>query len=232
MLIKADNLTKKYRVGREDFVALDNATFTIDDGEFVAIQGTSGAGKSTLLHILGCLDTADGGSYYLNDVDVFKLNDRKTAKLRNEKIGFVLQDFSLVNHKKVGFNVMLPLYFNNTPRRNMKKMAHDALKAVGIDEQFDKKANQLSGGQRQRVAIARAIVNNPSVIFADEPTGALDSKTSKEVMKLFRELNNKGIAVIIVTHDNEIADCCDRKIVINDGKIVFDSKQNSENIEK
>lgn len=228
MLIKADSLTKTYKIGKEKLVALDNVTFTIDDGEFVAIQGTSGAGKSTLLHILGCLDTPDSGSYYLNGKNVFKLNDRKTAKLRNEKIGFVLQDFSLVNHKKVGFNVMLPLYFNNTPRRNMKKMAHEALEAVGIDEQFNKKANQLSGGQRQRVAIARAIVNNPSVIFADEPTGALDSKTSKEVMSLFQKLNEKGIAVIIVTHDNEIADRCDRKIVINDGKIVFDSKKKSE----
>lgn len=227
MLIKTENLTKKYKLGKDNFVALDKANLEIEEGEFVAIQGTSGAGKSTLLHILGCLDTADEGSYYLNGVNVFGLNDRKTAKLRNETIGFVLQDFSLINHKKVGFNVMLPLYFNRTPSRKMKEMAHKALEAVGIDQQFDKKANQLSGGQRQRVAIARAIVNNPSVIFADEPTGALDSKTSKEVMTLFRKLNEKGIAVIIVTHDNEVADCCDRKIVISDGKIVFDSKNKS-----
>ena len=232
MLIKTENLTKKYKLGKETFVALDKANLEIEDGEFVAIQGTSGAGKSTLLHILGCLDNADDGKYYLNGIDVFSLNDRKTAKLRNEKIDFVLQDFSLINHKKVGFNVMLPLYFNHTPNRQMKEMAHKALEAVGIDKQFDKKANQLSGGQRQRVAIARAIVNNPSVIFADEPTGALDSKTSKEVMKLFRDLNKKGIAVIIVTHDDEVADCCDRKIIINDGKIIYDSKKDSNYIKK
>lgn len=223
MLIKTENLTKKYKLGKETFVALDNANIEIEEGEFVAIQGPSGAGKSTLLHILGCLDNADKGTYFLNGINVFRLSDRKIAKLRNEKIGFVLQDFSLINHKKVGFNVMLPLYFNNTPNKKMKEMAHKALEAVGIDQQFDKKANQLSGGQRQRVAIARAIVNNPSVIFADEPTGALDSKTSKEIMKLFRDLNKKGIAVIIVTHDDDIANCCDRKIFINDGKIVYDS---------
>lgn len=223
MLIKTENLTKKYKLGKNTFLALNNVNLEIENGEFVAIQGTSGAGKSTLLHILGCLDNADEGEYYLNNIDVFSLNDRKTAKLRNEKIGFVLQDFSLINHKKVGFNVMLPLYFNNTPNHQMKEMAHKALEAVGIDEQFEKKANQLSGGQRQRVAIARAIVNNPSVIFADEPTGALDSKTSKEIMKLFRDLNKKGITIVIVTHDDNIANCCDRKIIINDGKIIYDS---------
>ncbi len=228
MLIEAEKLTKTYKIGREKFVALDKATFNIDEGEFVAIQGTSGAGKSTLLHILGCLDTPDSGRYHLGGVDVLKLNDRKAAKLRNEEIGFVLQDFSLINHKKVGFNVMLPLYFSKVPRRKMKKMASDALEAVGIISQIEKKANQLSGGQRQRVAIARAIVNSPSVIFADEPTGALDSKTSTEIMKLFRKLNDKGIAIVVVTHDNLVADCCDRKIVLEDGKIVFDSKQKTE----
>lgn len=228
MLIEAEGLTKTYKIGRDKFVALDNATFNIDEGEFVAIQGTSGAGKSTLLHILGCLDTADSGSYHLGGVDVFKLNDRETARLRNEKIGFVLQDFSLINHKKVDFNVMLPLYFNKTPRREMRERVENVLDAVGIGSQVGKRANQLSGGQRQRVAIARALVNDPSVIFADEPTGALDSKTSKEVMKLFRRLNEKGIAIVIVTHDNAIADCCDRKIVIEDGKIVLDSGQKTE----
>lgn len=220
MLIKTENLTKKYKLGKETFVALDKANLEIEDGEFVAIQGTSGAGKSTLLHILGCLDDADDGKYYLNGVDVFSLNDRKTAKLRNEKIGFVLQDFSLINHKKVGFNVMLPLYFNHTPNRQMKEMAHKALEAVGIDKQFDKKANQLSGGQRQRVAIARAIVNNPSVIFADEPTGALDSKSAKMLLEKFDYLNKELQATILmVTHDAFTASYSSRVIFIKDGKI-------------
>lgn len=219
MLIKTENLTKKYKLGKETFVALDNANIEIEEGEFVAIQGPSGAGKSTLLHILGCLDNADKGTYFLNGINVFRLSDRKIAKLRNEKIGFVLQDFSLINHKKVGFNVMLPLYFNNTPNKKMKEMAHKALEAVGIDQQFDKKANQLSGGQRQRVAIARAIVNNPSVIFADEPTGALDSKTGIEIRKLLKDLNGEGQTIVLITHDNSMAEEANRIVRIADGKL-------------
>lgn len=224
-MIKVENLIKTYKLGKDLFYALDDVSLTVDDGELVAICGTSGAGKSTLLNILGCLDKADSGKYYLDDVDVFSLKDSKTAKLRNKKIGFVLQDFSLINHKKVDFNVMLPMYFDNTPGKQMKIKADKALKAVGLEDQKNKKANQLSGGQRQRVAIARAIVNNPSVVLADEPTGALDSKTSQSIMELFKELNKKGITVIIVTHDKEIASYCNRQIEIKDGKIIFDSKK-------
>ncbi|MCQ4021589.1 MULTISPECIES: ABC transporter ATP-binding protein [unclassified Ruminococcus] len=223
-MIKVENLIKTYKLGKNLFYALDDVSFTINDGEFVAICGTSGAGKSTLLHILGCLDKADSGKYYIDGVDVFSLNDSKTSKLRNQKIGFVLQDFSLINQKKVDFNVMLPMYFNKTSGSQMKIKADKALKAVGLDEQQNKNVNQLSGGQRQRVAIARAIVNSPSVIFADEPTGSLDSKTSQSIMELFKELNDKGITVIIVTHDKEIAAHCNRLIEMKDGKIVFDSK--------
>lgn len=224
-MIKVENLIKTYKLGKDLFYALDDVSLTVDDGELVAICGTSGAGKSTLLNILGCLDKADSGKYYLDDVDVFSLKDSKTAKLRNKKIGFVLQDFSLINHKKVDFNVMLPMYFDNTPGKQMKIKADKALKAVGLEDQKNKKANQLSGGQRQRVAIARAIVNDPSVVLADEPTGALDSKTSQSIMELFKELNKKGITVIIVTHDKEIASYCNRQIEIKDGKIIFDSKK-------
>ncbi|MGN0455885.1 MAG: ABC transporter ATP-binding protein [Acutalibacteraceae bacterium] len=224
-MIKVENLIKTYKLGKDLFYALDDVSLTVDDGELVAICGTSGAGKSTLLNILGCLDKADSGKYYLDDVDVFSLKDSKTAKLRNKKIGFVLQDFSLINQKKVDFNVMLPMYFDNTPGKQMKIKADKALKAVGLEDQKNKKANQLSGGQRQRVAIARAIVNNPSVVLADEPTGALDSKTSQSIMELFKELNKKGITVIIVTHDKEIASYCNRQIEIKDGKIIFDSKK-------
>ncbi len=224
-MIKVENLIKTYKLGKDLFYALDDVSLTVDDGELVAICGTSGAGKSTLLNILGCLDKADSGKYYLDDVDVFSLKDSKTAKLRNKKIGFVLQDFSLINQKKVDFNVMLPMYFDNTPGKQMKIKADKALKAVGLEDQKNKKANQLSGGQRQRVAIARAIVNDPSVVLADEPTGALDSKTSQSIMELFKELNKKGITVIIVTHDKEIASYCNRQIEIKDGKIIFDSKK-------
>lgn len=227
MLIKTENLTKKYKLGKETFVALDKANLEIEDGEFVAIQGTSGAGKSTLLHILGCLDNADDGKYYLNGIDVFSLNDRKTAKLRNEKIGFVLQDFSLINHKKVGFNVMLPLYFNHTPNRQMKEMAHKALKAVGIDKQFDKKANQLSGGQRQRVAIARAIVNNPKILICDEPTGNLDPVISMEIMEILDKINKDlGTTILMVTHDHEIVNKMKKRVlVLKDGRLVKDYKE-------
>lgn len=227
MLIKTENLTKKYKLGKETFVALDKANLEIEDGEFVAIQGTSGAGKSTLLHILGCLDNADDGKYYLNGIDVFSLNDRKTAKLRNEKIGFVLQDFSLINHKKVGFNVMLPLYFNHTPNRQMKEMAHKALEAVGIDKQFDKKANQLSGGQRQRVAIARAIVNNPKILICDEPTGNLDPVISMEIMEILDKINKDlGTTILMVTHDHEIVNKMKKRVlVLKDGRLVKDYKE-------
>ena len=152
-------------------------------------------------------------------IDIASLNDRKNAKLRNEKIGFVMQDFSLINHKKVSFNVMLPLFFNRTPNKKMREMAFTALQAVDIVDQADKKANQLSGGQRQRAAIARAIVNNPSVVLADEPTGALDAKTSKDIMELLKKLNQNGMTIIVVTHDEAVASYCDRKIVISDGII-------------
>lgn len=220
MLIKTKDISKYYKIGKDNFAALDGINLEIDEGEFVAIQGTSGAGKSTLLHILGCLDSFDKGTYYFDGIDLSKMNDKKKAKFRNEKIGFVMQDFSLINHKKVGFNVMLPMYFNSIPIREMHKKAHQALRKVGIEDQFNKKVNQLSGGQRQRVAIARAIVNNPSVILADEPTGALDTKTSAEIMELFKKLNEDGKTIIIITHDMEVAAQCKRKIEISDGKIV------------
>lgn len=219
-MIKIENLTKTYIIGETRFKALNDVSLAIENGEFVAIQGKSGAGKSTLLHILGCVDNFDKGKYYFKDIDVDTLNDSKKSKLRNEEIGFVLQDFSLINHKDVLFNVMLPLFFNRTPSKKMKEMAYDALEIVGIQDQAGKKANQLSGGQRQRVAIARAIVNNPSLLLADEPTGALDSNTSAQIMDQLIMLNKKGITVILVTHDDTVADKCNRKIIINDGKII------------
>ena len=218
-MIKLEHINKFYKLGNLRFQALKDVNLTIKKGEFIAVQGKSGAGKSTLLHILGCLDRYDSGIYMLEGMDIASLSDRKKAKVRNEKIGFVMQDFSLINHKKVSFNVMLPLFFNRTPSRKMREMAFTALQAVDIADQADKKANQLSGGQRQRVAIARAIVNNPAVVLADEPTGALDAKTSKDIMELLKKLNQNGMTIIVVTHDEAVASYCDRKIVISDGTI-------------
>lgn len=224
-MIQIQNLNKYYPVGSDKLHALKGLDLTVEDSESVAIQGRSGAGKSTLLNILGCLDRFDSGSYRLDGVEVNKLNDGASAKLRNSKIGFVLQDFSLVNHKSVLFNTMLPLFFNRTPSKKMEEMAMDALHQVGIDDLAPKKANQLSGGQRQRVAIARAIVNHPGMILADEPTGALDTETSAQVMTLLKGLNQKGITLIVVTHDDTVAGYCNREIVIQDGKIIQDSQQ-------
>jgi len=219
-MIEVNSLNKFYPVGNSKFHVLKDINFAIKDGDSVAIQGKSGAGKSTLLHILGCLDNFDSGSYRLDDVEVSKLKDGTSAKLRNDKIGFVMQDFSLVNHKSVLFNVMLPLYFNRTPSRKMKKMAMEALELVEISEQAEKKANQLSGGQRQRVAIARAIVNHPNLILADEPTGALDTETSAHIMDLLKSMNDRGMTLIVVTHDDNVASCCSKKIILQDGKII------------
>lgn len=219
-MIEVTGLNKYYPIGHGKFHALSDVSFFIEDGESVAIQGKSGAGKSTLLHILGCLDRFDSGSYRLDGVDVGGLNDGQAAKLRNDKIGFVLQDFSLINNKSVLFNTMLPLYFNKTPMRKMKRMAEEMLRLVGLADQMGKKANQLSGGQRQRVAIARAMINQPSLILADEPTGALDTETARQIMELLLSLNEKGVTLIVVTHDDAVAGCCARRIFIQDGKIV------------
>ena len=201
--------------------ALKDITLNIQNGEMLAIIGKSGAGKSTLMNMIGLLDKYDSGNLKIDGIEVSTLRDGKLAKLRNEKIGFVMQDFSLLEQKTVLMNVMLPLYFNNKYNfSSMKKIAMEMLQRVGIAEQANKKANQLSGGQKQRVAIARAIVNDPSFILADEPTGALDTKTSGEIIELFKNLNEDGKTIIIITHDRGIAQACQRKIEISDGKII------------
>lgn len=218
-MIKIDNISKIYRVGRDDFYALDNVSLEIADGDFLAVRGTSGSGKTTLLHILGCLDSYSGGTYILDGMDVGKLSDDKKAALRNKKIGFVLQDFALINNKTVLYNVMVPLLFGKTPFKKIKSMALEALDKVGIKDQAGKRANQLSGGQRQRVAIARAIVNSPEIILADEPTGSLDSENSRQIMNLLKTMNDEGITVVVVTHDDKVASFCKRQLFIEDGKI-------------
>ena len=219
-MIQIKHLSKKYGTKENAFYALKDINLEIKEGSLIAIQGKSGAGKSTLLHIMGCLDTFEEGEYLLDGISVKKMRDGQLAKLRNEKIGFVLQDFSLINQRSVLFNVMLPMFFNKTPYKKMKTIALEALETVGIPEQAKKMANQLSGGQRQRVAIARAIANKPSIILADEPTGSLDTQTSAQIMNLFTELNKQGMSILIVTHDQNVAEYCSEIITISDGKIV------------
>lgn len=220
-MIKIENLTKTYNYKKSNaFTALTDVSLTINDGEMVAIIGKSGAGKSTLLHIIGCIDTFESGTYQIDDIDVHKLSDKKLAKIRNEKVGIVMQDFALVEEYTVIENVKIPLYFGKKQKGKLKDLALDALEKTGIKELANKPVNKLSGGQKQRVAIARAIVNSPSFILADEPTGALDTKTSAEIMDLFKSLNFEGKTVIIITHDMGVADACKRKIEISDGKIV------------
>jgi putative ABC transport system ATP-binding protein len=219
-MIKLNNITKIYNPKKSnEFEALHDVSCEIDDGELVAVIGKSGAGKSTLLHILACIDNYQEGEYSIDGTLVKNLSERQYAKIRNEKIGMVMQDFALVEDFTALENVMIPLNFSKKRIKNKKKKALNALKSVGIAELAKKPCNKLSGGQKQRVAIARAIVNEPSMILA-EPTGALDSKTSAEIMELFLSLNDQGRTVIIVTHDQKIAEQCDRIIEISDGKII------------
>ena len=220
-MIELNNIDKTYNIGKSNaFQALKDVSLTIEDGEMVAIIGKSGAGKSTLMHIIGCIDDFETGTYILNGEDISSIKEGKRAKIRNKDIGIVMQDFALVEDYTAIENVMIPLYFSKGKLLESKKsIAKKALEKVGIGELASKRVNKLSGGQKQRVAIARAIVNNPSILLADEPTGALDVKTSAEIMGVFKELNEQGITVIIITHDMEVAEGCERVIEISDGRI-------------
>lgn len=222
-MIEIKNLYKTYNYGKPNaFEALKDVSLTINDGEMVAIIGKSGAGKSTLMHILGCIDDFEKGQYIFNGKDISKVNEKKSAAIRNSEIGIVLQEFALMEQYTVVENVIMPLFFTpKSGRRSEKeKRALEILKRLEMDEYAHKKVNKLSGGQKQRVVIARAMINNPSVLLADEPTGALDVKTTDEIMKVFRNLNKNGTTVIIITHDMEVAGMCDRIIEISDGKII------------
>ena len=222
-MIEIKNLYKTYNYGKPNaFEALKDVSLTINDGEMVAIIGKSGAGKSTLMHILGCIDDFEKGQYIFNGKDISKVNEKKSAAIRNSEIGIVLQEFALMEQYTALENVIMPLFFTpKSGRRSEKeKRALEILKRLEMDEYAHKKVNKLSGGQKQRVAIARAMINNPSVLLADEPTGALDVKTTDEIMKVFRNLNKNGTTVIIITHDVEVAGMCDRIIEISDGKII------------
>lgn len=218
-MIELKNITKIYNPKKHNrFRALNGITFSVNDGEFCAIIGKSGSGKSTLLHIIGMLDTFSGGEYFLNGKNVSKFNERAAAKIRARSIGFVKQDFALIDEYSALDNVMIPLY--SIKASDKKKKALLAIEKLGIINLANKDVSQLSGGEKQRVAIARAIVNDPKIILADEPTGSLDSKTAAEIMSVFKRLNDDGKTVIIVTHDLGIAKQCDRIIEISDGEIV------------
>jgi putative ABC transport system ATP-binding protein len=221
-LIQIEHLTKVYQLGEVDVHALRGVSVNVSKGEFVAIMGASGSGKSTFMNILGCLDKPTKGSYLLEGIDVGKLSRDELAMIRNKKIGFVFQGFNLLSRTSALENVELPLFYGPTSNKIRKVKATEALERVGLGDRIHHYPNQLSGGQQQRVAIARSLVNDPSIILADEPTGNLDSRTSVEVMGIFQELNNNGITIILVTHEPDIAEFAKRHIVFRDGKIRAD----------
>lgn len=219
-MIQLRNISKRYLVEKNEFFALNDVSLTVTPGEFVAVRGASGSGKTTLLNIIGCIDKPTSGKYYLNGEDICAMTDEETAQLRNQAIGFVLQDFALIESQTVLYNVMLPLLLSKMPYRKIRAKALAVLEQVGIADQAKKKANRLSGGQRQRVAIARAMVNDPKLILADEPTGQLDSKTGIAIMEILKRLNENGTTIILVTHDEMLSNFASRKICISDGKII------------
>ncbi|PKP38933.1 MAG: macrolide ABC transporter ATP-binding protein [Bacteroidetes bacterium HGW-Bacteroidetes-15] len=221
-LIDITNIKKYYKVGTVTVKALEGVSLQISGNEYVAIMGPSGSGKSTLMNILGCLDTPTDGSYVLNGTDVSKLEDDSLAEIRNKEIGFVFQTFNLLPRYSALENVMLPLIYAGISKPDRVKMAEQTLANVGLDDRMLHKPNELSGGQRQRVAVARALVNNPSIILADEPTGNLDSKTSVDIMNLFEEIYRQGNTIIVVTHEEEIARHARRIIRLRDGLIESD----------
>jgi len=218
-VIQIKQLKKTYHLGKVDVEALRGVSFEINAGEFVSIMGPSGSGKSTLMHIIGCLDYPTGGKYFLSGQDVSKLNDNQLALFRNQKIGFVFQEFNLLPKATILRNVELPLTYNNTNSKNKKRLAAQALEEVGLGDRLKHRPNEISGGEKQRVAIARALVNRPSIILADEPTGNLDSKTGQDIMKMIDKLHDEGNTIILVTHEAEIARYAKRVIHLKDGII-------------
>lgn len=228
-MIIVKNLTKTYNKGKSNqFNAIENITFSVDDNELVAIVGTSGAGKSTLLHIVSTIDNATSGEVEIDGCDITKISNAKRAEMRNKQIGLVIQDYALINDYNVLENVMLPLTFSKV--KNKKEKALSALSDIGIEHLAKKQISKLSGGEKQRVAIARAIVNNPKYIFADEPTGNLDSVTTEGIIDLFQTLNKKGKTIIIITHDMNVANKCHRIIRLADGKIANFKSNDSDEI--
>ena len=221
-LLTIKGLKRWYKMGGEIVKALNDVSFSVDYGEFVAIIGPSGSGKSTLMNMIGCLDVPDEGSYVLDGLEVGRLSDNRLAQIRNEKIGFIFQGFNLLPKLTAIENVELPLIYRGIPHKQRRTLAQEALTKVGLKERMHHRPSELSGGQQQRVAIARALAGNPPILLADEPTGALDTATGKEILQLMRNLNEQGHTIILITHDMEIAKQAKRVIRIQDGKIVED----------
>lgn len=225
IIISAENLWKTYQLGGQEVNALCEATFTISQGEFVAIMGPSGSGKSTLMNILGCLDTPTKGDYYLRGKLVSTLDDNELAYIRNNEIGFVFQVFNLLARATAFHNVELPLIYKGTQKKVREEKTHKALEMVEMSDRMNHRPSELSGGERQRVAIARALVNEPSLLLADEPTGNLDSQTGLEIINLFRKIHSQGNTLIVVTHEREIAENAHRIIFLKDGRIVKEERK-------
>ncbi|MBT5430640.1 MAG: ABC transporter ATP-binding protein [Rhodospirillaceae bacterium] len=229
-LIKTSNLSRNYYLGDNVVMALKDVSMTINKGEFLAIMGPSGSGKSTMMNLIGCLDTPTSGQFFFDNFDVANLSADELAEIRNERIGFVFQSFNLLARTSALENVQLPMMYSGADRIKRKEAAEQVLRQVGLADRMDHQPSQLSGGQQQRVAVARALVNNPSLILADEPTGALDTKTGIEIMALFQQLNSSGITIIIITHEYDVAQFANRILRFKDGEIV-DEEINAERID-
>ena len=220
MIITVDNVNITYNNGSLELQVLKNISFKVDKGEFLAIMGSSGSGKSTMMNILGCLDNQYEGKYILDGIDISKSTENELSEIRNKKIGFIFQSFNLLPRLTALENVELPLIYSSVPKEERHKRANELLEMVGLKERTHHRPNELSGGQRQRVAIARALVNNPSIILADEPTGNLDSKSEAEIIEILQKLNKMGKTIVIVTHEPNIGEIAQRKIVFKDGEII------------
>jgi len=228
MMIETNNLTKEYKVGSQKVKALKGINLNVDKGEFISIMGPSGSGKTTLMNIIGCLDSPSNGTYTLNNKSVSDLSENELAKIRNKEIGFVFQSFHLLARNSALENVMLPLKYAGSDKKTALAKSKESLDRVGLSDRYDHSPAELSGGQQQRVAIARALVNQPSILFADEPTGNLDSKTGDDVMNIFKELNSNGQTIILITHEDSIAKQSNRIITIMDGLIKSDLREQNE----